>query len=101
MEEKIAKCIKNVHFICGRDFDNEFDLRRLISFNDIYDEIELETPTTVDILKRGWFGDIVYTIEHVDNTTSNVYLHDVILLRVNVEYESIEVPTFRYIFNKF
>lgn len=101
MEEKIAKHIENVHFICGRDFDNEFDLRYIAYFNDSHDEVEIETHTTVDILKRGWFGDIVYTIKHDDNTTSNVYLHDVILLRVQAEYYAVEVPTFRYTFNKF
>lgn len=101
MEEKIVKHIENVHFICGRDFDNEFDMRCIIYFNDSYDELDLETNTAVDILKRGWFGDIVYTAKYDDNTTSNIYLHDVILLHVQVEYSSGEIPTFRYTFNKF
>lgn len=100
MEEKFSNCIENVHFICGSDFDNEFDLRYILYFNDTYDEVELETQTMIDVLKRGWFGDIVYTIEHNDNTTSNVYLHDVILLRVQVEFYNTGIPTFRYIFNK-
>lgn len=101
MEERLARCIENVHFIYGRDFDNEFDMRYITYFNNSYDEFEFETYTTVDILKRGWFGDIVYTVKYDDNTTSNVYLRDVILLRVLVEDSVGEVPTFRYIFNKF
>ena len=101
MEDRLARCIENVHFIYGRDFDNEFDMRCITYFNDSYDELELETHTTVDILKRGWFGDLVYTAKYDDNTTSNVYLRDVILLRVQVEDSFGEVPTFRYTFNKF